>query len=31
MQIDEQVGRSPGLRRGLNIWEAIGISVAAGS
>jgi amino acid transporter len=28
MQTDEQAGRAPGLRRGLNIWEAIGISVA---
>ena len=28
MQIEERAGRAPGLRRGLNIWEAIGISVA---
>src|SRR3954464_10944895 len=28
MRSDEQTGRAPGLRRGLNIWEAIGISVA---
>jgi hypothetical protein len=28
MRIDEQTQRAPGLRRGLNIWEAIGISVA---
>jgi amino acid transporter len=28
MRTDEQTGRAPTLRRGLNIWEAIGISVA---
>jgi amino acid transporter len=28
MQTDPDTGRAPTLRRGLNIWEAIGISVA---
>jgi amino acid transporter len=28
MQTDERAGQATGLRRGLNIWEAIGISVA---
>ncbi|MEN3309691.1 MAG: hypothetical protein V7603_5893 [Micromonosporaceae bacterium] len=28
MRTQEQATRTPGLRRGLNIWEAIGISVA---